>query len=263
MAKWRAIHKKISISPQVSSMSEFAQFLFERAMLHADDWGIVTGDPLGLKLLAIPASQRESTEFDAALNEMEEADLIWRYHPDSHGPLIQFITFDEHQPKILIGNRTEPKQPLHYLHPNYEDYPDLHWKTLENTGKEYKPKEKAKEHSHSKSRSKSVSKKGSERDSRLDHPVIKGYRELARLHMPIPLRDDWIACAEELGIDVLLKYTKEWIGNGWNKRNVNGIMDYARKGGGSGTRKRRDRKDEDLPYDEWAKEHKARRKAED
>ena len=74
-------------------------------------------------------------------------------------------------------------------------------------------------------------RKGVKRDTRLDHPAIVGYRELARLHVPIPMRDDWIACSEEVGVDELLAFTKEWIGNGWNKQNVNGIMEYARNGG--------------------------------
>jgi len=68
------------------------------------------------------------------------------------------------------------------------------------------------------------------RDSRLDHPAIIGYKEIARLHVPIPWRDDWIQCANERGVDYLLESLKLWIGNGWNKQNVNGIMDWSRKG---------------------------------
>ena len=266
MAKWRAIYKKISKSGQVNRMSEFAQFLFERAMLHTDDWGVITGDPLEVKASAIPLSPRSEEEFESALEEMEAVGLIWRYEPDGWGPLIQFINFDDHQPQVLIGNRSDPKQPLHYLHESYGDYPALQWITLEemekleNPGNSSESLESAKDYSHSKSRSKSVSKKGSERDSRLDHPAIKGYRHLARLHIPIPLRDDWIACGEEIGVEKLLKFTKEWIGNGWNKQNVNGIMDYARKDGKGATHKRGKRTDtqaEDLPYNDWLAEREA------
>lgn len=266
MAKWRAIHKKISKSGQVARMTEFAQFLFERAMLHTDDWGVISGDPLEVKASAIPLSERSEDEFQSALDEMETAGLIWRYSPDDWGPLIQFINFDDYQPQVLIGNRGDPKQPLYYLHDSYGDYPALQWiapeeiDTLEKAGKSCKSLESANNYSQSRSESESISKKGRQRDSRLDHPALDGYRGLARLHIPIALRGDWIECAEEIGTDSLLRFTKEWIGNGWNKQNVNGIMDYARKGGGDATRKRRS-SDEDLPYDKLLEEQYAREAA--
>lgn len=261
MAKWRAIHEKISRSGQVNRMSEFAQFLFERAMLHTDDWGVITGDPLEIKAAAMPLSQRSEEEFEAAVSEMGSVGLIWRYKPDGWGPLIQYINFDDYQPKVLIGNRSDPKLPIHHEHPNYEEYPDLHWKTLEEPVKGCKSEEKEELYSHSKSRSKSKSSKGSKRDSRLDHPAIKGYNELARLHVPIPLRDDWIKCADEIGVDYLLESVKLWIGNGWNKQNVNGIMDWSKQGRPGRAKDKRNQATDDLPYDQVAAERQAAREA--
>ena len=90
------------------------------------------------------------------------------------------------------------------------------------------------------------------RDTRLDHPAIVGYRSLARLHVAIALRDDWIACAEEIGTEKLLGFTKEWIGRGWNKQNVLGIMDYARKGGKDAKRGQRELTEQDRAFIEAA-----------
>jgi len=262
MAKWRAIHEKISRSGQVNRMSEFAQFLFERAMLHTDDWGVTTGDPLEIKAAAMPLSQRSEEEFEAAVSEMESVGLIWRYKPDGWGPLIQYINFDDYQPKVLIGNRSDPKLPIHHEHPNYEEYPDLHWKTLEEPVKGCKSEEKEELYSYSKSRTPST-KASRKRDPRLDHPAIDGYKGIARLHIPISLRDDWIKCADKVGTDYLLESVKLWIGNGWNKQNVNGIMDWSRQGRPGRAKDRRSQTTEDLPYNDWLDEREAARKAQD
>lgn len=72
--------------------------------------------------------------------------------------------------------------------------------------------------------------KSSKRDPRLDHPAVIGYRELARLHVPIALRDDWINCAFEVGTENLLAVVKEWIAKGYNPRNVQGMMRVAKEG---------------------------------
>jgi hypothetical protein len=65
-------------------------------------------------------------------------------------------------------------------------------------------------------------------------------------------RDDWIACAEKVGTEVLLEKTKQWIGNGWKPTNVNGIIDFAQNGGlysrvGQQARKRKG----ELSDEEW------------
>ena len=68
------------------------------------------------------------------------------------------------------------------------------------------------------------------RDPRLDHKAIIGFREFARLHVPVVMRDDWITCADEVGVDHLLAIVKEWIGKGYKPLNVLGMMKVAREG---------------------------------
>ena len=248
MANWRALYKQISLSTEVNDMSEFAQLLFDRALIHSDDWGVVTGDPRQLKWLTMPGTHRPPEDFAAALAEMVEAGLIWWYWPDNcDKPLVQFICFDQYQPKTLVGNRTEPKDPIHHDHPDYADYPELAWEAV----KGWNPLEN---NEQSKSKSISKSKSPKKKDLRLENEAVIGYREIARLHVPVALRNDWIACAEEVGAEKLLSFTKEWIGNGWNKQNVNGIMEYARKGGKGqrGAHRKRELTDQQRAFEEAA-----------
>ena len=108
MAKWRALHGDISTSGQVNRLTEFEQLLFTWMIPHADDWGVLTGDLMELKLKVMPGTDRQSQEVDAALNHIEEVGLIWRYEPDGEGPLIQFRKWDGHQP-IRKDRRLSPE----------------------------------------------------------------------------------------------------------------------------------------------------------
>ena len=113
MAKWRAIHASITTDDKVSRLSDADQLLYERLVVKADDWGIITGDIFGLKLETIPASSRTLQEIDDTLQKMVPLNLIWRYEEDGFGPLVQVRKFDEHQPGATVSKRTEPKLPLH------------------------------------------------------------------------------------------------------------------------------------------------------
>ena len=113
MAKWRAIHASITTDGKVNRMSEFAQNLYVRLVVKADDWGVIAGDTFELKGETIPLSSRNFQEIEDALQEMVPLNLIWRYEEDGFGPLVQVRKFDEHQPGATVSKRTEPKLPLH------------------------------------------------------------------------------------------------------------------------------------------------------
>jgi len=249
MAKWRAIWRKIAVSGQVNRMTEFAQFLFERAMLPADDWGIVSGDPWELKAEAMPLSPREPQEFEAALNEMEEQGLIWRYEPPGYGPLVQFINWDDYQPKVLIGNRSDPKTPLHYNHPNYDDFPDLYWKTLENTGKDWKSKETIEKTSKSISISKSISKR--KRDKSLQHEAYELYRGMLCHSVKKPKRLMLIGAYENHGVEAYRHTLEMWRDREYNPDNVKGICGATERRAKSAAHKRSDGKRDWTKTDEW------------
>ena len=71
------------------------------------------------------------------------------------------------------------------------------------------------------------------RDERLDQPAIQAYRSEARLHVPIALRDDVIQAVGDIEEDVLAwkALVHEWIGYGYNPRNVKGMLDAYKNGG--------------------------------
>jgi hypothetical protein len=224
MAKWRAIHSDISTSEQVDQLTEFEQLFFTWMIPHADDWGVITGKVRELKLKVLPGSDRTCQEMTDALGHMEEVGLVWLYEPDNYGPLVQFRRWDSHQP-IREDRRKDPEKPLHYEHPRYPDFPELAWHNPEKPGNAGQRQAIQDNTILDKEDTKTA-----KRDPRLDHPAIIGYRELARLYVPIALRDDWIACAEKVGTEHLLAVVKEWIAKGYNPRNVQGMMRVAREG---------------------------------
>lgn len=68
-----------------------------------------------------------------------------------------------------------------------------------------------------------------ERDIRLDHPAIMAYRDVARLTVPIELRDDIIDCVKD---PVLWRrIIHDWMARGWNRQNIAGLLDAYRAGG--------------------------------
>lgn len=66
-------------------------------------------------------------------------------------------------------------------------------------------------------------------DPRLAHPALVIYRDEARLHIPVAWRDE--ACATVADPALWQRVVHEWIGRGWNKQNVQGMLGAYRKGG--------------------------------
>jgi hypothetical protein len=94
----------------VAELSEFEQLLFTWMIPHADDWGIMTGTPLGIRMKIVPGTNRSLEEIDQALTHIEEAGLIWRYEADGHGPLVQFRKWAGYQP-VRSDRRAVPQHP--------------------------------------------------------------------------------------------------------------------------------------------------------
>lgn len=79
-------------------------------------------------------------------------------------------------------------------------------------------------------------KEGRERppDPRLQHPAIIAYRETARLTPSDAVRDDLCTVDD---VRAWRGVVKEWIGKGWNPRNISGMLDVYRNGGKSSKRR--------------------------
>lgn len=70
MATRRTIHCSISLSETVAQLSEFAQLLLDRIIIHADDWGVIEGTPTKIKAKCMPLSRRDVADFADAVAEI-------------------------------------------------------------------------------------------------------------------------------------------------------------------------------------------------
>ncbi len=73
-----------------------------------------------------------------------------------------------------------------------------------------------------------VSKPKAPRDIRLDHPAIKAYRGIVHLQVPEAWREDVIEVVGDR-LDEWRELLKAWIGKGWNKQNISGMLDAFKK----------------------------------
>lgn len=111
MADWRATQKAVCTDPRHAMLSEYGQILAMRLPLHADDYGAFQADPLRLKLLCTPASQRPVVDVEAALAEMASVGLIGLYRTADGVLWGVVINWDEDQPRELIRKRGARRSP--------------------------------------------------------------------------------------------------------------------------------------------------------
>ena len=71
-------------------------------------------------------------------------------------------------------------------------------------------------------------KKSRKRDARLDHLAIIAYREEAHLHVPINIRDDVVNVVNDA--KKWQDIVHSWIAKGWNKQNIEGMLEVYRDG---------------------------------
>lgn len=107
MAVRRSIHAKISLSESVEAMSEWAQLLWDRIFVHADDFGRLEASPVKVKGKCKPLSSRPTEDFAMAIAEMATAGMVDLYEFENR-VFLKVITFDRHQ---TVPKRTESKFP--------------------------------------------------------------------------------------------------------------------------------------------------------
>ena len=66
------------------------------------------------------------------------------------------------------------------------------------------------------------------RDARLDHPAIQVYRGNTSLYVPVNWRDEVIATVTDY--EKWGGVVRDWMGKGWNKGNVKGMLDVYKNG---------------------------------
>ncbi len=89
-------------------LAEFAQSFYPLLIAHADDFGRLPGDVFTVKHVVNPTSPRKDVDFDQALYNLTEVELIRRYQVDGK-IYIEIVEFDDHQSGL--HKRTNSKFP--------------------------------------------------------------------------------------------------------------------------------------------------------
>lgn len=96
MAKARMLHKKISLSMQVNSLSLPAQLLFTWMITHADDDGKIRGEPEYIKATVVPMKKWSFGLIKKYIEEIKNNKLIYFWNKNDEW-FIQFIKWNNHQ----------------------------------------------------------------------------------------------------------------------------------------------------------------------
>ena len=90
MSRRRYLSTDISTDPRVAELAEHGALpvlLYTWAILHADDWGRMTGDARQFKLLVCPGFDVTAHDVEVALTQIAEANLWLRYVVDGRAYL--------------------------------------------------------------------------------------------------------------------------------------------------------------------------------
>jgi hypothetical protein len=117
MARGRIISKTLSTSRKraalhqaVPDLAEFCQQLYPLLVVHADDFGRLSGDPFTVKHAIDPTSPRPEADFDRGLNALHGVGLLVRYVADDRS-VIQIWNFDQHQSNIHKRTKSSFPEP--------------------------------------------------------------------------------------------------------------------------------------------------------
>jgi len=217
VARKRMLDPSFWTDARIKRLEPIERLFFLGCVSAADDEGRLMADPAFLRSRIFPYDEITTEQIEAVRDRVAEI-------------VPGFVLYSVDGEKyVAFRNWSDYQKPSHA---KPSDLPAPLFVPVSSGGDEPRPRDSSDVPPQVRLGKDSVGKdKGTrKRDANLDHKAIIGYKELAHLHVPTALRDDWVACAEEIGTEKLLAFTKEWIGNGWNKQNVNGIMDYARGG---------------------------------
>lgn len=134
MADWRATQKAVCTDPRHAMLSEYGQILAMRLPLHADDYGAVQVDPLRIKLMCTPASQRSLEDVEAALIEMALLQLIGLYKADDGALWAEFGGWEADQPREMVRKRRQRRSPEPTEFIDVSELPGLFRKVPESSG---------------------------------------------------------------------------------------------------------------------------------
>lgn len=109
------LHKNISYSSQVNSLTDFQKLVFTWSIPHLDDFGRIDGDAEVLKAKVMPMSSYTAEDFENAVLVLEEVGLIARYTIVGK-KVIVYPTFDVYQTGLAKRTKSKfPEPPLNIL----------------------------------------------------------------------------------------------------------------------------------------------------
>src|SRR5262245_40054888 len=113
MARGRMISKSLSTSEKFAALvdragplAEFCQTLYTLLVPHTDDFGRLQGDAFTVKHVVHPSSSRTLQEFHAALQLLDDVELIQRYAVKKK-LYVQVEHFDDHQQGLHKRTRSQ------------------------------------------------------------------------------------------------------------------------------------------------------------
>lgn len=119
-------------------LGEFSQCLFQLIIANTDDFGKLSGDAFTVKHLVLPSSKRPESDFDTALDLMDNVGLIERYAVDSVRYL-RVCQFEVHQVNLHKRTSSLYPDPLPNdgISRNFPEHPEQE-KRIEGNGTELK-----------------------------------------------------------------------------------------------------------------------------
>jgi len=96
------------LNTEAGDLAEFSQTLFTLLVVHADDFGRLSGDTFTIKHLVFPTSPRTLEHFDTALGALVRVGLIKRYSVNGNDYL-EIERWDDHQ--TGLHKRTKSRVP--------------------------------------------------------------------------------------------------------------------------------------------------------
>lgn len=126
MANRRTLHRKISLNTELAEMSPLACLCFTWGIVHADDWGVLYGEPRIFKGAVLPLRDETTTEVANALDSLVEAELLYRWEENGR-VYLWYPTFDDHQEGLGRRTRSRTEFPLPPCHPlrDSESFPEV------------------------------------------------------------------------------------------------------------------------------------------
>lgn len=209
--------------------NDTSRLAFTWLIAHADCEGRTYGDPAVVRSLVFPRREDVTiSEMEGYIREWSNLGLVVWYEVDDDF-YIWFPAFEKNQ----IGLRKDreassripepPQQVTELLRSNSGITPEQ----LPVNGMEVKGME-----CNAPSGAPAPKKKTKPKDERLNHPALIAYNTETHLHIPVNWRDEVIASVTQA--DRWQRLIHEWMGRGWNKQNIRGMLEAYNNGGITG-----------------------------